>query len=67
MELVLPMYNAHPYFFLTNLYKKVHIIYGKYGKKWSFSNQNTISLKDLLSDLKSNYGKLLNETHSANI
>ena len=26
MELVLPMHNAHPYFSLKNLGKKVHII-----------------------------------------
>lgn len=29
MELVLPMYNVHPYSSLTNLGKKVHIIYDK--------------------------------------
>ena len=29
MELILPMYNAHPYFSLKNLGKKVHIIHGK--------------------------------------
>lgn len=29
MELVLPMYNAHPYFFLTKSGKKVHITHGK--------------------------------------
>ena len=29
MELVLPMFNAHPYFSLKNLGKKVHIIHGK--------------------------------------
>ena len=28
-ELVLPMYNAHPYFSLKNLGKKVHLIYNK--------------------------------------
>ena len=28
-ELVLPMYNAHPYFSLKNLGKKVLIIHGK--------------------------------------
>ena len=28
-ELVLPMYNVHPYFSLKNLGKKVHIIHGK--------------------------------------
>ena len=28
-ELVVPMYNAHPYFSLKNLGKKVHIIHGK--------------------------------------
>ena len=27
MELVLPMYNAHPYFSFKNLGKKVHIIH----------------------------------------
>ena len=29
MELVLPMYNAHPYFSLKFLGKKVHIIHSK--------------------------------------
>ena len=29
MELVLPMYNAHPYFCLKNLGKKVCTSYGK--------------------------------------
>ena len=29
MELVLLMYNVHPYFSLKNLGKKVHIIHGK--------------------------------------
>ena len=29
MELVLPMYNVHPYFSLKNLGKKVSIIHGK--------------------------------------
>ena len=29
MELVLPMYNAYPYFSLKNLGKTVHIIHGK--------------------------------------
>ena len=29
MELALPMYNAHPYFSLKNLGKKVLIIHGK--------------------------------------
>ena len=28
MELVLPMYNAHPYFSIKNLDKKMHIIHG---------------------------------------
>ena len=29
MELVLPMYNAHPYFSFKNLDKNVRIIHGK--------------------------------------
>ena len=29
MELVLPMYNAHPYISLKNLGKNVHITHGK--------------------------------------
>ena len=29
MELVLPMYNAHPYILLKNLGRKVHIIHDK--------------------------------------
>ena len=29
MELVLPMYNVHPYFSLKILGKKVHIIHSK--------------------------------------
>ena len=29
MKLVLPMYNAHPYFSLKNLGKNVHIIHSK--------------------------------------
>ena len=29
MELVLPMYNAHPYFSLKNLGKNVRIVHGK--------------------------------------
>ena len=29
MELVLPMYNVHPYFSLRNLVKKVYILHGK--------------------------------------
>ena len=29
MELVLPIYNAHPYFFLKNLSQKVCILNGK--------------------------------------
>ena len=33
MELVLPMYNVHPYFSLNNFGKKVHIVY---GKMWYF-------------------------------
>ena len=36
MELVLPMYNMHPYFSLRNLGKKVCIIYGKI---WSHIDQ----------------------------
>ena len=29
MELVLPMYNVHSYFYLKNLGKKIHIIHSK--------------------------------------
>ena len=29
MELVLPIYNAHPYFSLKDLGRKVHINHGK--------------------------------------
>ena len=29
MELLLPMYNVHPYFSLKDLGKKVHIIHGQ--------------------------------------
>ena len=36
MELVLPMYNVHPYFSLKNLGKKVSIIHGKYGIQYIF-------------------------------
>ena len=31
MELVLPMYNVHPYFSLNNLGKKCALHMGKYG------------------------------------
>ena len=31
MESVLPMYNAHPYFSLKSLGKKMHIIHNKYS------------------------------------
>ena len=34
-ELVLPMYNAHPYFSLKNLGKKVHIIHSRTQSTYS--------------------------------
>ena len=34
MELVLPMYNAHPYFSLKNMGTKGCITLSKYSKTW---------------------------------
>ena len=39
MELVLPMYNAHAYFSLKNLGKKMHIIHGKIWYIYSLSRR----------------------------
>ena len=50
MELVLPMYNVHPYFSLKNLGKKVSIIHGKI---WYSVSISFMKLKKIVSIINS--------------
>ena len=45
MELVLPMYNAYPYFSLTDLGKEVYIVHGKI---WYFEGDWSLNVYELI-------------------